>query len=88
MSARATAAAAPPLLDPHDVYAADRPNRLTGAALRALPRVYVPNSQAATVDVRRSNGKGGTFNYFDLYRTRLPEMNTALLTPFDPCFPK
>jgi YVTN family beta-propeller protein len=48
---RATAAAAPPLLDPHDVYAADRPNRLTGAALRALPRVYVPNSQSGTVDV-------------------------------------
>ena len=41
----------PALLNKHDVYAADRPNRLTGAAVGALPRVYVPNSQSGTVDV-------------------------------------
>ena len=40
----------PPLLDPHDVYAAGRPG--LAAAARDVPaRVYVPNSQSATVDV-------------------------------------
>ncbi len=40
----------PPLLDPHDVYAADRPNRLspTVAGFRSL--VYVPNSTSDSVD--------------------------------------
>ena len=41
----------PPPLDPHDVYAAGRPNRLSPVARRALPRVYVPNSESNTVDV-------------------------------------
>jgi len=34
-----------------DVYAADGAGRLTGAARRARPLVYVPNSQSDTVDV-------------------------------------
>ena len=41
----------PPLLDAHDVYAADRPGNLTGPARNALPRVYVPNSLSNTVSV-------------------------------------
>jgi YVTN family beta-propeller protein len=41
----------PPPVDAHDVYAADRPNRLS-AAVRGFPeRVYVPNSGSNTVDV-------------------------------------
>jgi YVTN family beta-propeller protein len=41
----------PPLLDPHDVYAADRPGMLA-PAVRGFPsRVYVPNSQSNTVSV-------------------------------------
>jgi DNA-binding beta-propeller fold protein YncE len=41
----------PPLLDRHDVYAAERPG-LLAPAVRADPaRVYVPNSQSNTVDV-------------------------------------
>jgi len=41
----------PPLLDPHDVYAADRPGRLS-PVVRSFPaRVYVPNSASNTVDV-------------------------------------
>lgn len=41
----------PPLLDPHDVYAADRPGRLA-AVVRGYPsRVYVPNSKSNTVSV-------------------------------------
>jgi DNA-binding beta-propeller fold protein YncE len=40
----------PPPLDPHDVYAADRPGRIATAASSARPLVYVPNSQSNTVD--------------------------------------
>jgi len=41
----------PPLLSRGDVYAAGRPGRLSPVARRALPRVYVPNSESNTVDV-------------------------------------
>jgi DNA-binding beta-propeller fold protein YncE len=41
----------PALLDRHDVYAADRPGLLSPAVRQDPPRVYVPNSQANTVDV-------------------------------------
>ncbi|MFL6240243.1 MAG: cytochrome D1 domain-containing protein [Actinomycetes bacterium] len=41
----------PPVLDPHDIYAADRPNNLS-AVVRGDPRlVYVPNSDSDSVDV-------------------------------------
>jgi YVTN family beta-propeller protein len=41
----------PPLLDPHDVYAADRPGMLS-PVVRGFPeRVYVPNSESDTVSV-------------------------------------
>ncbi len=48
---RRTTAAVPKLVDAHNVYAADTPGNLTGAARTALQRVYVPNSQSNTVDV-------------------------------------
>ena len=41
----------PPLLDPHDVYAADRPGRLSRAVRRFPARVYVPNGRSDTVVV-------------------------------------
>jgi DNA-binding beta-propeller fold protein YncE len=41
----------PPPLDPHDVYAAARPGELSEAVRDVPPRVYVPNSRKATVDV-------------------------------------
>jgi YVTN family beta-propeller protein len=41
----------PPLLDPHDVYAADRPGRLSPVVRRYPSRVYVPNSESNTVSV-------------------------------------
>jgi DNA-binding beta-propeller fold protein YncE len=40
----------PPLLDKHDVYAADVPNRLSPVVRRFRPLVYVPNSLSNTVD--------------------------------------
>ncbi len=41
----------PALLDSSNVYAADGPNQLRGAARTALSRIYVPNSKSDTVDV-------------------------------------
>ena len=41
----------PALLDPHDVYAADRPGMLSATAARARPLIYVPNSGGDTVTV-------------------------------------
>jgi YVTN family beta-propeller protein len=47
-AAASSHAAAPAVLN---VYAAAGANMLTGAALHALPRIYVPNSESNTVDV-------------------------------------
>ncbi|QES48132.1 hypothetical protein DEJ50_10220 [Streptomyces venezuelae] len=41
----------PPLLDPKDVYAADRPNRLSPVVKDFPSRVYVPNTSSNTVSV-------------------------------------
>jgi YVTN family beta-propeller protein len=41
----------PPLLSRNDVYAADRPGRLSPRVRRFPDRVYVPNSKSNTVDV-------------------------------------
>ncbi|MFF9034907.1 YncE family protein [Streptomyces sp. NPDC014892] len=41
----------PPVLDPRDVYAADRPNRLSPVVKDFPSRVYVPNSESDTVTV-------------------------------------
>jgi YVTN family beta-propeller protein len=43
--------AVPPLLNPHDVYAADRPGRLAPAVRKFPSRIYVPNSESNTVSV-------------------------------------
>jgi DNA-binding beta-propeller fold protein YncE len=57
LPAAAAATAAPregrilPLLDPHDIYAAGRPGRLSPVVRHDLARVYVPNSKSDTVDV-------------------------------------
>ena len=41
----------PPLLDPHDVYAADRPGALSDVVRNDPARVYVPNLGSNTVSV-------------------------------------
>ncbi|MHC5903492.1 YncE family protein [Streptomyces sp. S6] len=41
----------PPVLDPKDVYAADRPNRLSPVVKDFPSRVYVPNTESDTVTV-------------------------------------
>jgi YVTN family beta-propeller protein len=41
----------PPVLDPKDIYAADRPNQLSPVVRDFVSRVYVPNTVSNTVDV-------------------------------------
>jgi YVTN family beta-propeller protein len=41
----------PPVLDPHDIYAADRPGDLSSTVKDYPARIYVPNSGSNTVDV-------------------------------------
>ena len=41
----------PPPLDPHDLYAADRPGEIAAVASRDRPLVYVPNVGSGTVSV-------------------------------------
>ncbi|EME98025.1 beta-propeller fold lactonase family protein [Streptomyces mobaraensis NBRC 13819 = DSM 40847] len=41
----------PPVLDPNDLYAADRPNQLSPAVRDFPSRVYVPNTNSDTVSV-------------------------------------
>jgi DNA-binding beta-propeller fold protein YncE len=40
----------PPVLDPHDIYSADRPNRVVAADRGDRSLIYVPNSESNTVD--------------------------------------
>jgi DNA-binding beta-propeller fold protein YncE len=40
----------PPVLNPRDVYSADRPNQVVAAARGDRSLIYVPNSQSNTVD--------------------------------------
>jgi YVTN family beta-propeller protein len=47
----ATLPGMPPLLDPHDIYAADRPGQLAEEVKDVRNLVYVPNSESNTVDV-------------------------------------
>jgi dienelactone hydrolase len=42
--------------------------------------VYVQTAEGMTVDMKRPLGAGKTFNYFDLYRTKLPEMGVAFFS--------
>ena len=56
VTTRVTSAAVAPRAHTHivvagNVYAADRAGALTGAAVHALQRIYVPNSDSNTVDV-------------------------------------
>jgi YVTN family beta-propeller protein len=41
----------PPVLDPHDIYSADRPNQLSSTVKNFPSRIYVPNSGSNSVDV-------------------------------------
>ena len=39
--------------------------------------IYVQAAEGMTVDMKRTNPRGGTFNYFDVYRQKLPAMGVA-----------
>ena len=39
--------------------------------------IYVQTAEGMTVDMKRQKSRDSTFNYFDLYRDKLPAMNVA-----------
>jgi pimeloyl-ACP methyl ester carboxylesterase len=42
--------------------------------------IYVQTAEGATVDMKRPLGRNATFNFYDLYREKLPEMNVAFFS--------
>ncbi|HWP56222.1 MAG TPA: hypothetical protein VN476_18965, partial [Pyrinomonadaceae bacterium] len=42
--------------------------------------IYVQTAEGMTVDMKRQKSRAETFNYFDLYREKLPEMNSAFFS--------
>jgi pimeloyl-ACP methyl ester carboxylesterase len=42
--------------------------------------IYVQTAEGMTVDTKRQKSRDTTFNYFDLYRVKLPEMNVAFFS--------
>ncbi|MFN2492305.1 MAG: alpha/beta hydrolase family protein [Pyrinomonadaceae bacterium] len=42
--------------------------------------IYVQTAEGMTVDMKRQKRGGATFNYFDLYRAKLPEINVAFFS--------
>lgn len=42
--------------------------------------IYVQTAEGATIDMRRSLGGGKTFNYYDLYREKLTEMDIGFFS--------
>ena len=42
--------------------------------------IYVQTAEGMTVDMKRPRPGGGTFNYFDLYREKLPEMGVGFFS--------
>ena len=42
--------------------------------------IYVQTAEGMTVDMKRRMSRDETFNYFDLYRKQLPDMNVAFFS--------
>jgi YVTN family beta-propeller protein len=60
----------PPVLDPNDIYSADRPNALADVVKNFPARVYVPNTVSNTVDVIDQ----ATYKVIDHFKVgRLPQ---------------
>lgn len=55
----------PPNLDPHDIYAADRPGNLSPVVRNDPPRIYVPNTRSNSVTVIDPK----TYRVIDQFRT-------------------
>jgi YVTN family beta-propeller protein len=55
----------PPNLDPHDIYAADRPGNLSPVVKNDPPRIYVPNTKSNSVMVIDPK----TYRVIDQFRT-------------------
>jgi pimeloyl-ACP methyl ester carboxylesterase len=61
----------------HDGYPMFGKLTIPDSAGRHPVVIYVQTAEGMTVDMKRPKPGGGTFNYFDLYAEKLPEMNVA-----------
>jgi pimeloyl-ACP methyl ester carboxylesterase len=64
----------------HDGYPMFGRLTLPGPAGRYPVVVYVQTAEGATVDMKRPAARGETFNYYDLYREKLPAMDIAFFS--------
>ena len=64
----------------HDGHALYGKLSLPHAEGRHAVVIYVQTAEGSTVDMRRPKPGGGTFNYYDLYREKLAEMNIAFFS--------
>ena len=64
----------------HDGYEMFGKLTIPGSAAPHAVVVYVQNAEASTVDTKRQSLRGGTFNFFDLYREKLAELNVAFFS--------
>lgn len=53
---------------------------LPGSGAPQAVLIYVQTAEGATADMKRPLGGGKTFNYFDLYREKLPPVNVAFFS--------
>ncbi|HEY6390263.1 MAG TPA: hypothetical protein VIX89_03225 [Bryobacteraceae bacterium] len=61
----------------HDGYDMFGKLTLPASAAPRLLVIYVQTAEGMTVDMKRQGGRSGTFNYFDIYRQKLPELGVA-----------
>ena len=61
----------------HDGYPMFGKLTIPESAGRHAVVIYVQTAEGMTVDTKRPKPGGGTFNYFDLYAEKLPEMNVG-----------
>src|ERR1700694_4744609 len=64
----------------HDGYEMFGKLTIPGSAAPHAVVVYVQNAEASTVDTKRQSLRGGTFNFLDLYREKLAELNVAFFS--------
>src|SRR2546422_562219 len=64
----------------HDGYEMFGKLTIPGSAAPHAVVVYVQNAEASTVDTKRQGLRGGTFNFLDLYRDKLAELNVGFFS--------
>ena len=64
----------------HDDYTMSGRLTVPGSNGRHAVVIYVQSAEGMTMDMKRRDGRGGTFDYMNLYATKLPAMNVAFFS--------